>query len=196
MASTTDISPAAFMLILKNADKTQYSTVMKYLMSEYGTALHCNRFAIGNCNEYAIADLVRSTGLDVTEMQNASRVDQEIKGLGPYSIKYSGSGNIKLHNSNNVSNSDMNIHNTLLVTPNEWWYLTPTEMTAFGVNCKEYLDNTGDGLALKRTILAELKKAGYPHFFSFDIAVDKKQCKNKETSRVFYDSILSFLGFK
>jgi len=183
-----------FMQTLKAADKTKYSTLMKHLMLEYGTALHCNRFAIGNCNEYAIADLVRSTGLEVTEMQDASRVDQEVKGLGKYSIKYSGSGDIKLHNSNNISNTDMSMHNTLLVTPDEWWYLTPDDMAAVGINYKDYLKNTGDGLALKRTILSALKAVKYLHFFAFDIIVDKKQCKNKETSKVFYDAIKAQLG--
>lgn len=190
----TVITAAMFIKTLLDADKSKYSTLMKHLMAEYGTALHCNRFAIGNCNEYAIADVVRTTGLKVTEMQDATRVDQEIVGLGKYSIKYSGSGDIKLHNSNNVANTDTNMHNTLLVTPDEWWYLTPEEMALVNVDYKVYLKNTGDGLALKRTILTALKAKGYKHFFRFDIAVDKKQCKNKETSKVFYDAIKVQLG--
>ena len=194
MTSEPEMNSAKFMQILKAADKTKYSTLMRHLMLEFGTALHCNRFAIGNCNEYAIADLVRSTGLEVTEMQDASRVDQEVKGLGKYSIKYSGSGDIKLHNSNNISNTDMSMHNTLLVTPDEWWYLTPNDMAIVGVNYKDYLKNTGDGLALKRSILTALKTGNYLHFFPFDIAVDKKQCKNRETSKVFYDAIKTNLG--
>lgn len=194
MTSEPEMNSAKFMQILKAADKTKYSTLMRHLMLEFGTALHCNRFAIGNCNEYAIADLVRSTGLEVTEMQDASRVDQEVKGLGKYSIKYSGSGDIKLHNSNNISNTDMSMHNTLLVTPDEWWYLTPNDMATVGVNYKDYLKNTGDGLALKRSILTALKTGNYLHFFPFDIAVDKKQCKNRETSKVFYDAIKTKLG--
>jgi hypothetical protein len=188
------ITAAIFIETLKGADKSKYLTLMKHLMAEYGTALHCNRFAIGNCNEYAIADVVRGTGLKVTEMQDATRVDQEIVGLGKYSIKYSGSGDIKLHNSNNVANTDTSMHNTLLVTPDEWWYLTPEEITIVGIDYKQYLKNTGDGLALKRTILTGLKAKGYKHFFRFDIAVDKKQCKNKETSKVFYDTIKAQLG--
>jgi hypothetical protein len=188
------ITAAIFIKTLLEADKSKYSTLMKHLMAEYGTALHCNRFAIGNCNEYAIADVVRGTGLKVTEMQDATRVDQEVVGLGTYSIKYSGSGDIKLHNSNNITNTDTTMHNTLLVTPDEWWYLTPEEMALVGVDYKMYLKNTGDGLSLKRTILSALKTSGYKHFFHFDIAVDKKQCKNKETSRVFYDAIKLQLG--
>jgi len=188
------ITPAMFIKKLQEADKANYLIIMRHLMTEYGTALHCNRFAIGNCNEYAIADVVRGTGLKVTEMQDATRVDQEVVGLGKYSIKYSGSGDIKLHNSNNVANTDTIMHNTLLVTPDEWWYLTLEEMSLVGVDYKLYLKNTGDGLSLKRTILTALKHKGYKHFCHFDIAVDKKQCKNKETSRVFYDAINAQLG--
>jgi hypothetical protein len=188
------ITADMFIKRLLDADKSKYLKLMKHLMTEFGTALHCNRFAIGNCNEYAIADLVRGTGLKVTEMQDASRIDQEIAGLGKYSIKYSGSGDIKLHNSNNMANTDTTMHNTLLVTPDEWWYLTLEEMSLVGVDYKLYLKNTGDGLSLKRTILTALKHKGYRHFFHFDIAVDKKQCKNKETSKVFYDAIMGQLG--
>lgn len=189
------MNATVFINTLKAADKTKYSTIMNHVMTEYGTSLHCNRFAIGNCNEYAIADLIRATGLEVTEMQDAHRVDQEVKGLGAYSIKYSGSGDIKLHNSNNCSNTDMCMHTTLLVTPKEWWYLISDDMTSVGVNVKEYLTNKGDGLSLKRSILTTLKAAKYPHWFTFDSEVDKKLCKHKETSRVFYDAIKAHLGF-
>jgi hypothetical protein len=188
------ITPADFIKILRDADKSKYSTLMKYIFTEFGTSLHCNRFAIGNSNEYAIADLVRTTGLEVVEMQDATRVDQEVKGLGKYSIKYSTSGNIKLHNSNNSANTDMTMHNTLLVTPDEWWYLSPEEISAVGVNIRDYLKNTGDGLELLRGILSTLKKSGYKHYFAFDMKVDKNACKHRETSRVFYDAIKAQLG--
>ena len=190
----SDITVTKFMEAIKAADKSNYLKMMRHLMSVYGTALHCNRFAIGNCNEYAISDLVRSTGLEVTEMQNASRVDQSVKGFGRYSIKYSSSGDIKLHNSNNAANTDMVMHDTLLVTPGEWWFLRESEMLLCGVDAKAYLKNTGDGLSLNRSILTRLKAAKYPHFFAFDCSVDKKACENKETSRVFYDAIKGTLG--
>ena len=192
--TSDQMNPTRFMQILKGADKTKYKTIMNHLMTEFGTALHCNRFAIGNSNEYAIADLVSSTGLKVTEMQNATRVDQSVEGLGEYSIKYSSSGDIKLHNSNNTANTDMSMHDTLLVTPDEWWFLRPSEMSAVGVDFKLYLKNTGDGLTLSRSILTKLKQASYTNFFTFDTKIDKKSCKNKETSRIFYDAIKAKLG--
>ena len=174
---------------LKNQDKTEYKKLMVHLLEEYGTALHCNRFAIGNCHEYAIEDLVRATGLTVQNLQNEKRYDLNIKEFGYLSIKYSSTGDIKLHNSNNVSNKDMSMVDTLLVTPTHWWVLTGEEMNKVGVDVKNYLKNTDDGLQLKRTILTELGKKEYPHVFAHCIEVDKKKCKHKETSRVFYDAI-------
>ena len=183
------LSVSDFVNKLKNQDKTEYRTLMVHLLEEYGTALHCNRFAIGNCHEYAIEDLVRATGLTVDNLSNAKRYDLNIKEFGRLSIKYSSTGDIKLHNSNNVSNKDMSMVDTLLVTPTHWWILTTSEMVKVGVDVKEFLKNTDDGLQLKRTILTELTKKKYPHLFAHSIEVDKKACKHKETSRVFYDAI-------
>ena len=179
---------------LKTQDKSEYKKLMLHLLEEYGCSLHCNRFAIGNAHEYAIEDIVRSTGLTVENLQNAARVDLHIKEFGRISIKYSSSGDIKLHNSNNVANKDMSMVDTLLVTPTEWWILTTAEMMKVGVDVKDSLKNSGDGLQLKRTILTELARKKYPHVFSHSIEVDKKKCKNKETSRVFYDAIKQHLA--
>jgi hypothetical protein len=194
MAEAPALTPAEFMRLLKEADKSDYIMYMQYLMLTYGTSLHCNRFAIGNSHEYAIARLIRRTGLNVTETQNAARVDQSVEGLGKYSIKYSSGGDIKLHNSNNSSNHDMAIHDTLLVTPKEWWFLRESEMTAHGVDVKSYLKNTGDGLSLKVSVLTALKGAKYPHHFLYDISVDKTKCKHQETSRVFYEATMREIG--
>ncbi len=179
---------------LKNQDKTDYKKLMLHILEDYGCALHCNRFAIGNCHEYAIEDIVRATGLTVQNLQDAVRVDLNIKEFGRISIKYSSTGDVKLHNSNNVANKDMSMVDTLLVTPTDWWILTTAEMTKVGVDVKEYLKNSGDGLQLKRTILTALAKNKYPHRFAHSIEIDKKKCKNKETSRVFYEYIKSQLA--
>lgn len=183
------LSVTEFTQKLKTQDKTEYKKLMLHLLEDYGTSLYCNRFAIGNCHEYAIEDLVRATGLTVENLQNSERVDLNIKEFGRLSIKYSSTGDIKLHNSNNVSNKDMSMVDTLLVTPTDWWILTTDEMEKVGVNVKDYLKNTGDGLQLKRTLLTELSRKKYPHFFAQSIEVDKKKCKHKETSRVFYEAI-------
>lgn len=184
MLSVTD-----FVHKLKTQDKTEYKRLMLHLLEDYGTSLYCNRFAVGNCHEYAIEDLVRATGLTVENLQNSERVDLNIKEFGRLSIKYSSTSDIKLHNSNNSSNKDMSMVETLLVTPTHWWILTMEEMEKVGVNVKDFLKNTGDGLQLKRSILTELSRKNYPHVFAHSIEVDKKKCKHKETSRVFYDAI-------
>ena len=189
MLSVTD-----FVTKLKTQDKTDYKRLMIHLLEEYGTSLYCNRFAIGNAHEYAIEDIVRATGLTVENLQNSERVDLNIKEFGRLSIKYSSTGDIKLHNSNNVANKDMSIVDTLLVTPTHWWILTEAEMLKVGIDVKGYLKNTGDGLQLKRTLLTELFRKNYSHVFAHSIAVDKKKCKHKETSRVFYDAIKAQLA--
>ena len=179
---------------LKSQDKTEYKKIMLHLLEEYGTSLYCNRFAIGNCHEYAIEDIVRATGLTVENLQNDERVDLNIKEFGRLSIKYSSTGDIKLHNSNNTANKDMTMVDTLLVTPTHWWILTSGEMEKVNVDVKGFLKNSGDGLQLKRTILTELSKQKYPHVFAHSIQIDKKKCRHKETSRVFYEAIKSQLA--
>jgi hypothetical protein len=193
-SSTEMLSVSQLTEKLKNQDKTEYKKLMLHILEDYGCALHCNRFAIGNCHEYAIEDIVRATGLTVQNLQDAVRVDLNIKEFGRISIKYSSTGDIKLHNSNNVANKDMSMVDTLLVTPTDWWILTTAEMAKVGLDVKEYLKNSGDGLQLKRTILTELTKKKYPHRFAHSIEIEKKKCKNKETSRVFYDFIKSQLA--
>lgn len=174
----------------KYANKDAFKRVYQNLMLEYGTRLHCNRFPIGNCIGYAIVDLTKEIGFQVVEHQSATRIDMKIEGFGKFSIKYSSGGNnIKLHNSNNQSNTDISMRNTLLVTPTTWWFLQPLEIENMGISLNDYLKNTGDGLELKSSILTALKKTHYPFMFDFDIRIDKSKCKNKEISRIIYDSI-------
>ena len=83
------------------------------------------------------------------------------------------------------------MHNTLLITPMEWWILIPSEIKNYNIEINDYLKNTGDGLALKRTILNTLKNNNYPYHFNVDISFDKEKCKNRETSKILYDYINS-----
>jgi hypothetical protein len=185
------MSVANFMDALKNHDKTPYKDFMTHIMTEFGTSLHCNRFGVGNCNEYAIADLIEGLGYPLKRHQNAKRIDIEVNNFRKFSIKYSGGGNIKLHNSNNQTNTDMKMCDTLLVNPKGWWFLSPSDIEELGIPLKDYLNNTGDGLELKASIFPRLKEKKYPHFFDFDISVDKSQCKNKEINRIIYDALKS-----
>jgi hypothetical protein len=183
-----------FMMRLKAADKTAYQKLMRHLFLEYGTSLHCNRFPIGNCNEYGIADVVRKTGLTVEEHANAKRIDLDVKEFRPFSIKYTSGVEAILHNSQRKTNTDMTMHDTLIVTPSQWWFLAPSVIKEYGVDLTKYIKNNGDSLALKLSILTELKKVKYPHYFNFDISVDKSQCKHKEISRVIYDKLCAELA--
>jgi hypothetical protein len=190
---TSPISIDNFMTRLKAADKSSYQELMRHLFLEYGTSLHCNRFAIGNCNEYAIADVVRKTGLTVEEHSNAKRIDLDVKEFSAFSIKYTSGGEAILHNSQRKTNTDLTMHDTLIVTPSQWWFLAPSVIKEYGVDLTKYIKNNGDSLALKLSILTKLKEVKYPHYFDFDISVDKTKCKNKEINRIIYDKVCAEL---
>jgi hypothetical protein len=191
--TTAALSIAQFWDRIKNTDKTNYKRIIQHLMSEYGTALHCNRFPVGNCNEYAIADVIRQTHMTVIEMQDAKRDDMEVKEFGRFSIKFTTASSVKLHNSLG-ENKDVKMHNTLLVTPTEWWFLAPAEIAAVGVTLSDYLKNTTDGLELKMSLLTALKAKQYPYFFKVDLQINKAACKHKELARVAYDAVKAALG--
>jgi len=173
---------------IRTADKTMYKRIIQTLMFEYGTALPCNRFGIGNCNEYAIADVIRSTSLIVEELQNAKRVDIRVRDFGDFSLKFTTVNSVKLHNSLG-SNTDMSLTPTLLVTPTEWWYLTQSEIAEAGLEISQYLKNNGDGLTLNLKLLKDLKKRSYRWVFDCDLELDKSKCKNQEIARLIYDAI-------
>lgn len=174
---------------MKDINKDEYKKIMEYLFEEYGTKLYCNRFGIGNCHEYAICDLISKLGLKSTVHQNATRIDICVEDIDKFSIKYSSGGNIKLHNSNNCSNTDLSMVNTLLVTPTMWWFLIPTEIEKLGIVLNAYIKNTGDGLELMKSLLTILKDKEYKYMFEYSININKKNCKNKEINRIIYDSI-------
>jgi hypothetical protein len=182
------IALETFWTKMRDVDKTAYKRIIQTLMMEYGTALPCNRFGIGNCNEYAIADVIRSTGLIVEELQNAKRVDIRVRDFGDFSLKFTTVASVKLHNSLGA-NTDMTLTDTLLVTPTEWWYLTQTEIAKHGLTISDYLKNNGDGLTLNLKLLKELKKRSYPWVFACDLELDKSKCKNQEIARLIYDAI-------
>jgi len=187
MYSST-LSIADFMDYLHRADKSEYHAVMTYLMTEFGTTLPCNRFSIGNCNEYAIADVIRTTPMEVTEKQNAVRIDMSVTGFRDFSIKYSGGGTVILHNSQG-SNKDTMMHDTLLVTPTEWWFLSPAEIEKYSsIPISTFLDNRGDSLSLKLNgLLKELRRVEYPYHFDFDISIKRENCKHREISKIVYE---------
>jgi hypothetical protein len=178
----TDVATLFAALLL--ADKTMYLKRVQYMMQEFGTSLQCNRFDIGNTHERLIADVITQVGCNVSLLTNAKRVDICVNDI-EFSIKYSGSSNIRLHNSLGT-NRDVTVTNTLLVTPTEWWFLDMAKIAECGVNINDYLVNKSDCLELKRSILAALHRASYPYTFELDLEVSSDVCKHRPTYEIFY----------
>lgn len=179
---------------------------IEYILRKYGTALHCNRFAIGNMNEFIILEMLQKCGLNVREMSNAKRIDIEIEGYGGLSIKYSSGGNIKLHNSNNCKNTDMDMADSLFLTDGKLFIITKNLLKKHNIPILTYgnlshikdekeranqaeLKNTTDGLELKRKFLNKLKKINYPYIIDFNIIHDKEKGENISTSRSCYSMV-------
>ena len=160
---------------------------IEYLLNEFGTKQPCNRFDVGNCIEFIIAEIIQESGLIIEELPNAKRVDINIKFYGELSIKYSSTGDITLHNSNSSINTDEHMTDLILLTTQNIYLITNKELDNYQINIKDYLKNKGDSLKLKRTILNQLKVKNYPYIMSFKLNMDKTLCKNRLTSKLFYE---------
>ncbi len=171
-------------------DVSKFQTFCKHILSVYGTSRACNRFDVGNCIEFSFADdmLKSINGLDVEKLPNAVRYDIYVKGHGHLSIKYTSSGDIKLHNSLG-GNKDMNFKDTVIITPTMMYLLVDTKLKEQGIIISEYLTDKKDGLALKRKILKDLEKAKYPFIRMIDIQINKQECQHMQCSEVLYKFI-------
>ena len=163
---------------------------IEYLMSEFGTGKPCNRFDVGNCIEFIINELICSSNFKTVEMPNAKRVDIDVENYKQLSIKYSSCGNITLHNSNGCINKDVVIHDTLLLTNDHLLLLSVDMIKKCGIDISNFIQNKGDSLQLKRSILKQLKLRLYPYILHININIDKKTCKNRLCSKVFYTHFL------
>lgn len=171
-----------------------FELICKDLFITYGTALPCNRFDVGNCIEFAIGDMLKEGGVfEVGQLSNAKRVDISLKGFGSLSIKYSSSGNIRLHNSLG-GNKDKSMTDTLLVTPREIIFLHVKTMKDLGVDPSSFMKDTTDALELKRSILKALTNVGYKYVRKIDIICNKKDCLNHQCSQVIYEDVKRRLG--
>jgi hypothetical protein len=171
---------------LLKTDKNDFEEFCKFILEEFGTYLACNRFDIGNSIEYATADMIiKKSGFHVEKLPNAIRYDLNVCDYGLLSVKYSSSGNIKLHNSLG-SNKDMTVKNTLIITPKKLYLIIIELINDMEINIKDYLKDCGDSLELKRAFLTILEKNKYPYICNIDIEVNKKTCKNRSCSEVFY----------
>ena len=175
---------------LNNKEKIEIKkNKIKYLLDEFGTKEPCNRFDVGNCIEYILCELLNECGLKTQSLPNAKRIDLNILRYGCLSIKYSSVGDITLHNSNSCINKDENFNDTLLMTLNKIYLLTNKSLINNKININEYLKNTGDSLKLKRTILKKIENNNYPYIIDFNIKTNKELCKNRLTSRLFYEKM-------
>lgn len=157
------------------------------LLHEFGTKEPCNRFDVGNCIEFITGEILTECGLSVKELPNAKRVDIYIEDYGPLSVKYSSCGDITLHNSNSCTNKDEEMTDLILLTPEKLYLITNDSLKHYNVDVKEYIKNAGDSLKLKRKILKQLEKVKYPLMMDFKLNIDKTKCKNRLTSKVFYE---------
>lgn len=176
--------------IIKHANKDTFGKAFRYFMKYFGGRLRCNRFVQGNLVERLAADTIRSERVSVIELPNEARYDCHIDTFGKLSIKYSSSGDIRLHNSQST-NKDMKMVDTLVITPKKWYLLIVSSIEGHGVNLTSYLKNTGDSLQLKRTILTELEHIGYDYILDYDLKINKKECEHRAVNNIIIDYILS-----
>lgn len=164
---------------------------IEYLLHEFGTSEPCNRFDIGNSIEFIINDHIKDSGFKVNELPNAKRFDVDVENYKKLSIKYSSGGEITLHNSNSCVNTDLEMKDTILLTPEKLYLITNEELVKHGINVKEYLKNAGDSLKLKRSILNMMKIKNYPFIYDINISHDKQTCKHRLCSKLFYNQFLN-----
>jgi hypothetical protein len=159
---------------------------IEYLLEQFGTKEPCNRFDVGNSIEFIICDYIKSCGFEVLELPNAKRFDIDIVNYKKLSIKYSSTGDITLHNSNSSINRDIDMKDTILLTPDKLYLITNTELCKNNININDYTQNTGDSLKLRRKLLKELEDKNYPYMYEINIKHNKKECKNRLCSKIFY----------
>ena len=163
---------------------------VEYTLKEFGTSEPCNRFDVGNAFEFMLADLIKESGLKISELPNARRYDLSIENYKKFSIKYSSSGDITLHNSNSSINKDLEMKDTILLTPEKIYLITKEQLLLNEISISDYVENAGDSLKLKRKILTQLNKNNYPFIIVININHNKKECKNRLCSKVFYECLL------
>ena len=159
-------------------------------LTTYGTSKPCKRFDVGNTIELIIINMIRNFGFYVDELPNARRIDLRINNNYDLSIKYSSSGNIKLHNSNNCVNKDNKLTDLILITGSKLYLITKEQLLNYKINITKYLINTGDGLQMKRSVLTELKKKKYEFIKDFYLNIDKSKCLNKSCYKTFYNGLM------
>lgn len=176
--------------LLQKCEKEECISIIKFALLEFGTREPCNRFDVGNSIEFLLGHMLKKAGANVMELPNEKRVDLCINSYYKISIKYSSSGDITLHNSNGSVNKDLVMTDLLLLTPKKLYLITNKELCEYGIDVTKYLKNTGDSLRLKRSLLPVLARKKYQYIMDFNIEIDKSQCKNRLTSKIFFEYLL------
>lgn len=183
---------------ISETPKTSWTTTIEYVLNEFGTALHCNRFAVGESIETATTRFLNTCGIQTEHIPSATRIDCEIKnveGVKGISLKFVSTGNhVILHNSQRKANTDMDLSPTLLFRMNDWWFLHPPTISDMGIDVKSYMKNTSDSLQLSFNLLKELKTKGYPYTLDHTINYKRTECVKKSTSDLFYRIISDHLN--
>ena len=163
---------------------TNFKEQVEKRLYQFGTSLYENRPIMGGLIEHSLLKMFKNSDFYTIPKPQAKRIDCEIDGI-EWSIKWSSTGNIKLHNSNNCSNKDIKMVNTILITTNGIYFIVPDIMHMFNIqlidsenNKNSLLKNVGDGLSLQRNILQQLKKNKYPFIIDIKINYHRNNCSH------------------
>jgi hypothetical protein len=174
-------------------NKTSWSEAVEFVLNTFGTALSCNRFAVGEVVEYATTEFLRSIGVDAVCLASEARIDvrvNNVAGVSGISSKLVTTGtHVVLSNSQRKTATDLTLHPTILFLEKEWWFLDPATIASHGVDYKPYIKNTGDSVQLSFKLLGELKTKGYPYRLNYNLNYDREACERKATSEVLFQMV-------
>ncbi len=173
-----------------DAARSTFNTRVEYILSQFGSALHCNRFTIGECFEHAATDFMNEVGIHAHAVSSKKRIDiliNNVSGLNALSSKFVSTGNhVILYNAQRTTATDMTLHPTILFRMNECWLLVPETIENMGISIKDFIKSTGDSVQLSFGLLKRLRESNYPYYLKHNIAYNKKMCANKSTSELLY----------
>jgi len=192
------LSIEEFWKAIEIGSKDRWKQINEFMLHHFGTALSCNRFAVGEIIEDATSDFLKVCGIDALCVPSAKRIDiviKNVKGLEGLSSKYVSTGNhVILHNSQRKTNTDLEMSSTLLFLPTEWWFLHPITIKELGLTITDYMKNTGDSLQLSFKLLDALRLKKYPYTMKVELLYDKSKCLKKATSDLTYHIINDVLN--
>ena len=178
---------------IEKGSKTSWSEPVEFVLNTFGTALSCNRFAVGEVVEYATTEFLRSIGIDAVCLASEARIDVRINnvtGVSGISSKLVTTGShVILSNSQRKIATDLTLHPTLLFLTNEWWFLDPATIASLGVDIRPHIKSTGDSVHLSFKLLDELKEKGYPYRLNHLLKYDREACERKATSEVLFQLV-------